>query len=113
MMLYLGIDDHDGYTPTPVVSRAILTYNRGRSTELADGIVVTPSHKPPEDGGFRYNPPQGGPAGTAVTGWIQDRANAYLAAGLAGSGTAGDIQRIPLARALRAPATHRHDYPSA
>jgi phosphoglucomutase len=101
------IDDHDGYTPTPVVSHAILTYNRGRSSGLADGIVVTPSHNPPEDGGFKYNPPNGGPADSHVTGWIQDKANAILAAELEG------VKRIPLERALRAPTTHRHDYMDA
>src|SRR6266536_829525 len=78
------IDDRNGYTPTPVISHAILTYNRGRTSGLADGIVVTPSHNPPEDGGFKYNPPHGGPADTHVTGWIQDQANGFLAGGLAG-----------------------------
>ena len=76
------IDDRSGYTPTPVVSHAILVHNRGRADGLADGIVITPSHNPPEDGGFKYNPPSGGPADTEVTGWIQDRANALLADGL-------------------------------
>ncbi len=98
------IDDRDGYTPTPVISHAILTYNRGRASGLADGIVVTPSHNPPEDGGFKYNPPHGGPADTHVTGWIQDRANALLAGGLAG------VERIPFERARRATTTHRFDY---
>jgi phosphoglucomutase len=101
------IDDRNGYTPTPVVSHAILTYNRGRSRGLADGIVITPSHNPPEDGGFKYNPPHGGPADTPVTAWIQDRANSLLAEGLAG------VKRIPFQRALRAPTTHRHDYSGA
>ena len=101
------IDDRDGYTPTPVISHAILTYNRGRAGGLADGIVVTPSHNPPEDGGFKYNPPHGGPAGTDVTAWIQDQANALLAADLMG------VQRIPFERARRAPTTHRHDYMDA
>jgi phosphoglucomutase len=101
------IDDRGGYTPTPVISHAILTYNRGRTGGLADGIVVTPSHNPPEDGGFKYNPPNGGPADTNVTGWIQDRANALLAAGLRG------VTRIPVERARRASTTHRHDYMSA
>jgi phosphoglucomutase len=78
------VDARDGFTPTPAVSHAILTYNRGRSTHLADGIVVTPSHNPPRDGGFKYNPPHGGPADTDATRWIQDRANALIAAGLAG-----------------------------
>jgi phosphoglucomutase len=98
------LDDRQGYTPTPVVSHAILTYNRGRARGLADGIVVTPSHNPPEDGGFKYNPPHGGPADTNVTGWIQDRANALLAAALVG------VDRIPFERARRAPTTHRFDY---
>ena len=98
------LDDRQGYTPTPVVSHAILTYNRGRARGLADGIVVTPSHNPPEDGGFKYNPPNGGPADTNVTGWIQDRANALLAGGLIG------VERIPFERARRATTTHRFDY---
>ncbi len=101
------IDHRDGYTPTPVVSHAILTYNGGRATGLADGIVVTPSHNPPEDGGFKYNPPNGGPADTDVTRWIQDRANALLGDALTA------VPRIPLARALGAPTTHRHDYMDA
>lgn len=101
------IDDRDGYTPTPVISHAILTYNRGRALGLADGIVVTPSHNPPEDGGFKYNPPNGGPADTHVTGWIQDQANTLLADGLAA------VRRIPFERARRAPTTHRHDYMGA
>jgi phosphoglucomutase len=101
------IDDRGGYTPTPVISHAILTYNRGRAGGLADGIVVTPSHNPPEDGGFKYNPANGGPADTNVTGWIQDQANALLADGLRG------VKRIPLERARRASTTHRHDYMSA
>ena len=78
------VDDADGYTPTPVISHAILVHNRGRHDHLADGIVVTPSHNPPEDGGFKYNPPNGGPADTDVTGWIQDEANRLLEAGLDG-----------------------------
>ena len=101
------IDDRDGYTPTPVISHAILTHNRGRTSGLADGIVVTPSHNPPEDGGFKYNPPHGGPADTHVTGWIQDQANGFLAGGLAG------VKRIPFERARRATTTHRHDYMGA
>ena len=72
------IQENDGVTPTPVISRAILVYNRGRKDHFADGIVITPSHNPPEDGGFKYNPPNGGPADTDVTGWIQDRANELL-----------------------------------
>ncbi len=98
------IDDQGGYTPTPVISHAILGYNRGRTSGLADGIVVTPSHNPPEDGGFKYNPPNGGPADTDITGWIQDRANALLADGLR------DVRRIPFERARRASTTHEHDY---
>ena len=128
--LYLGIDTHalsipacasalevlaangvevmlaegDEYTPTPVISHAILTCNRGRKTGLADGIVVTPSHNPPHDGGFKYNPPNGGPADNAVTDWIGAKANALLEARLKG------IKQIPHEQALRAPTTHRHDY---
>jgi phosphoglucomutase len=128
--LYLGIDTHalskpasatalevlaangvtvmiaagDEYTPTPAISHAILTYNRGRKDGLADGIVITPSHNPPRDGGFKYNPPHGGPADTDVTGAIEKRANALLEAGLAG------VSRVPVERALRANTTHRHDY---
>jgi phosphoglucomutase len=98
------IDDQAGYTPTPVISHAILTHNRGRTTGLADGIVVTPSHNPPADGGFKYNPPNGGPADTDVTGWIQDQANAFLGADLDG------VKRIPFERAWRAATTQRHDY---
>lgn len=98
------IAEADEYTPTPVISHAILTYNRDRQTGLADGIVVTPSHNPPHDGGFKYNPPNGGPAGTDVTRWIEERANALLEARLVG------VSRIPYERALRAPTTHRHDY---
>jgi phosphoglucomutase len=101
------IDDRDGYTPTPVVSHAILAYNRGRTNGLADGIVVTPSHNPPEDGGFKYDPPNGGPADAAITGWIQDKANELLAAGLEG------VRQIPFDRAKRAETTHRHDYMDA
>ena len=101
------IDSADGYTPTPAVSHAILAANRGRSATdpaRADGIVVTPSHNPPRDGGFKYNPPDGGPAGSEITGWIQDRANDYLRAGLAG------VSRTPLAKALAAGTTGRYDY---
>jgi phosphoglucomutase len=94
----------DEYTPTPVISYAILTWNRGRKTGLADGIVVTPSHNPPPDGGFKYNPPNGGPADTVATGWIQSKANELLECRLDG------VKRIPLARALNAPTTARHDY---
>ena len=98
------LSEGDEYTPTPAVSHAILTYNRGRSSGLADGIVVTPSHNPPEDGGFKYNPPSGGPADNAATGKIGAEANALLRAGLQG------VKRVPLARALVASTTHRHDY---
>jgi phosphoglucomutase len=101
------IDEQDGYTPTPVISRAILTYNQGRTAGLADGIVVTPSHNPPQDGGFKYNPANGGPADTTVTNWIASQANALLEAKL------DRVQRIPFARALRASTTHRHDYLNA
>jgi phosphoglucomutase len=97
----------DEYTPTPVISHAILTYNRGRNSGLADGIVITPSHNPPHDGGFKYNPPNGGPADTGVTAWIEAQANALLEARLKG------VKRIPHARALRAATTHRHDYLNA
>jgi phosphoglucomutase len=92
------------YTPTPAISHAILVHNRGRTRGLADGIVVTPSHNPPEDGGFKYNPPNGGPADTAVTGWIQDHANQLLAAGT------GRIRRLPLDQALRLSTTQQHDF---
>jgi len=97
--------DQDGeYTPTPVISHAILTYNRGRTSGLADGIVITPSHNPPEDGGIKYNPPHGGPADTVVTKWIEDRANTLLAADLQG------VKRLSYEQACRASTTHRHDY---
>jgi phosphoglucomutase len=92
------------YTPTPAVSHAILTWNRGRETGLADGVVITPSHNPPDDGGFKYNPPDGGPAGTEITKAIEERANAILAGGLA------DVRRIPFERALRAGTTREHDF---
>jgi phosphoglucomutase len=98
------IQRDDGVTPTPVISRAILAHNRGRTARLADGIVVTPSHNPPEDGGFKYNPPDGGPADTAVTRWIQDRANALLREGNAG------VKRVPFATAIRAASTHQEDF---
>jgi phosphoglucomutase len=97
----------DEYTPTPAVSHAILTYNRGRKTGLADGIVITPSHNPPHDGGYKYNPPHGGPAEAAVTSWIEAKANEFLEGGLRG------VKRIPFDRALRASTTHRHDYLNA
>ncbi|MCR4375748.1 MAG: phosphoglucomutase (alpha-D-glucose-1,6-bisphosphate-dependent) [Acidobacteria bacterium] len=98
------IDRDRGYTPTPVISHAILRYNRGRQSGLADGIVVTPSHNPPDDGGFKYNPPTGGPADTEITAWIEQTANALLTEGLRG------VRRIPYARARRAASTHFHDY---
>jgi phosphoglucomutase len=97
----------DEYTPTPAVSHAILTYNRGRKTGLSDGIVITPSHNPPRDGGFKYNPPNGGPAEPTVTNWIEAKANEFLENGLL------DLKRIPFEKALRAPTTHRHDYLNA
>src|SRR5688500_18702722 len=93
-----------GYTPTPVISHAILTYNRRRSSGLADGVVITPSHNPPEDGGFKYHPPSGGPADTQITALIQKRANELLRQGLAG------VKRMTVARALRAATTHEYDY---
>ncbi|MFF6879826.1 phosphoglucomutase (alpha-D-glucose-1,6-bisphosphate-dependent) [Streptomyces sp. NPDC012474] len=98
------IDDADGYTPTPAVSHAILTHNRGRTTGLADGVVVTPSHNPPADGGFKYNPPSGGPAASDATSWIQDRANEIIRGGLK------DVRRVPCARALAAPTTGPYDF---
>jgi len=101
------IAEGDEYTPTPVISHAILTYNRGRQSGLADGIVITPSHNPPHDGGFKYNPPNGGPAESAVTAWIEAKGNELLEAGLQG------VKRIPLDKALRASTTHRHDYLTA
>ncbi len=96
------IDRRDGYTPTPSISRAILAYNHGRTDGLADGVVVTPSHNPPRDGGFKYNPPDGGPAGTEITGWIQDRANELLAARLSG------VRRLDIAAATAQ--AHRFDF---
>jgi phosphoglucomutase len=97
------IQRDDGVTPTPVISRAILACNRGRAEHLADGIVVTPSHNPPQDGGFKYNPPNGGPADTEVTGWIQDRANGLLRRGNAG------VKRVPLETATRGGTIHPED----
>jgi phosphoglucomutase len=94
----------DEYTPTPAISLAILMYNRGRKTGLADGIVITPSHNPPHDGGFKYNPPNGGPAEDIITGWIEAKANEFLESGLKG------VQRVSLQKALRASTTHRYDY---
>lgn len=106
------------YTPTPAVSQAILNYNRGRKTGRADGIIITPSHNPPQDGGFKYNPPNGGPADTGITGWIESTANGFLMDSVAKPGQkiparqklSAKIKRIPLERALKAPTTHRHDY---
>ncbi len=98
------IEANGGFTPTPVISRAILVYNRGKSAHLADGIVITPSHNPPCDGGFKYNPPHGGPAGSDVTGWIQDRANALLE-----SGTSA-IKRLSYEQSLKAPTTREIDF---
>jgi phosphoglucomutase len=95
------------YTPTPVISHAILAYNLGHASGLADGIVITPSHNPPHDGGFKYNPPNGGPAETGITGWIEAKANALLETRL------GAVKRIPHERALRSPTTRQHDYLTA
>jgi phosphoglucomutase len=102
-MISLG----DEFTPTPVISHAILTYNRGRKSGLADGIVITPSHNPPHDGGLKYNPPNGGPAESAVTAWIEAKANEFLENGLLG------VKRISYEKALRATTTHHHDYLTA
>jgi phosphoglucomutase len=98
------IQEGDGVTPTPVISRAILVYNRTRKEHLADGIVITPSHNPPEDGGFKYNPTNGGPADTDVTRWVEDRANELLGAGNVG------VKRIPFAKAIQAGTTHQEDF---
>jgi phosphoglucomutase len=98
------IQENDGVTPTPVISRAILVYNKGRKQALADGIVITPSHNPPEDGGFKYNPPNGGPADTDVTKWVQDRANELLRTGNAG------VKRVPFEKAMQAATTHQEDF---
>jgi phosphoglucomutase len=98
------IQEHDGVTPTPVISRAILVHNRGRTEHLADGIVITPSHNPPEDGGLKYNPPNGGPADTDVTHWVESRANDLLRAGNA------EVKRIPFNKAIRAASTHQQDF---
>jgi phosphoglucomutase len=103
LMIQAGL----GYTPTPAISHAILGYNRGKSTGLADGVVITPSHNPPEDGGFKYNPPSAGPADTATTRIIQDRANQILADGLQA------VKRLPYQKALKADTTHEHDYVTA
>jgi phosphoglucomutase len=101
------VDSGEGYTPTPAISHAILTHNRGRKSGLADGIVITPSHNPPSDGGFKYNPANGGPADTAVTDWIQNTANDFLKNKLAG------VQRVPYERATTSPTLHKHDYIAA
>ena len=98
------VQTDDGVTPTPVISRNILVYNRGRKEHLADGIVITPSHNPPEDGGFKYNPTNGGPADTDVTKWVQDRANELLRNGNSG------VKRVPFARAVKATTTHQEDF---
>ena len=98
------VAEGDEYTPTPVISHAILAYNRGRKTGLADGIVITPSHNPPEDGGFKYNPPHGGPADSVATDWIEKTANDLLESKLDG------VRRIVLSKALKAFTTHQHDY---
>ncbi len=98
------VQSEDGVTPTPVISHAILGHNRGRREHLADGIVITPSHNPPEDGGFKYNGPNGGPADTDVTRWVQDRANALL------RGAGRDVRRVKLAAAMQADTTHQRDF---
>ena len=98
------IDQDNGFTPTPVISHAVLSYNRGRTSGLADGIVITPSHNPPEDGGIKYNPPNGGPADTQVTKWIEDRANTLLTKNLQ------ECNRLPIEQARQAATTHRHNY---
>ena len=102
--VHVMIDAQDGYTPTPVISHAILTYNKGRSSGLADGVVITPSHNPPEDGGFKYNPPNGGPADTDITGIIEKAANGFLESDMAG------VRRIPIARARKSEFVKRYDF---
>src|ERR1700746_3598544 len=97
------IQENDGVTPTPVISRAILVYNRNRKEHFADGIVITPSHNPPADGGFKYNPPNGGPADTDVTRWVERRANELLHNG-------ASIKRVPFAAAINADTTHQEDF---
>jgi len=101
------IDEHGGYTPTPVISHAILTYNKNRGSGLADGVIITPSHNPPQDGGFKYNPPNGGPADTSATAWIEATANALLEQDLKG------VKRISYVQARKSPHVHRHDYVTA
>src|SRR5215469_11486738 len=98
------IQQADGVTPTPVISRAVLVYNRGRKEHLSDGIVITPSHNPPEDGGFKYNPTNGGPADTDVTSWVEDRANDLIRRGNA------EVKRVPFSAAIRAATTHQEDF---
>ena len=98
------VDEHGGYTPTPVISHSILSYNKGRKDGLADGVVITPSHNPPEDGGYKYNPPHGGPADTDVTGKVEKQANRYLEQGMKG------VARITYERARKSPTVHPHDY---
>jgi phosphoglucomutase len=98
------IAEGDEYTPTPVISHAIVTYNTGRTTGMADGIVITPSHNPPDSGGFKYNPPTGGPAGTTVTEWIESKANDLMRTGL------HDVKRIQYSKALKVATTHRFDF---
>src|SRR5437868_3153582 len=98
------IQGGNGVTPTPAISRVILAHNRGRTDRLADGVVITPSHNPPEDGGFKYNPTNGGPADSEVTNWIQERANALLRVGNA------DTKRVPFVAAIGAATTHEHDF---
>ena len=105
--VHVMIDAADGFTPTPVISHAILNHNGRDRAHPGDGIVVTPSHNPPDDGGFKYNPPHGGPAGTDVTSWIEDQANGLLDAGLDG------VHRVPFEQAIRGPTVHRHDYVSS
>src|SRR5205814_6008744 len=98
------IQPDGGFTPTPVISRAILVHNRNRKQDLADGVVITPSHNPPEDGGFKYNPTNGGPADTDVTRWVQDRANELLRAGNV------KVNRVSFAKAIQAASTHQEDF---
>src|SRR5262249_52343276 len=98
------IQEREGVTPTPVISRAILVHNRKRKERLADGIVITPSHNPPEDGGFKYNPPNGGPAESDVTSWVQNRANELLRKKNA------EVKRIPYESALKSATVHQHDF---
>jgi len=105
--LHVMLAEKDEYTPTPVISHAILTYNHGRKVGLSDGIVITPSHNPPDSGGFKYNPPHGGPAEEKITSWIEAKANDFLAAGLNG------VKRMPFEKALKSSTTHKHDYLTA